>query len=135
MIGWAKPVPYNPYNLRDQKWGSAKVALAGPLTNLAIAVFFGLLLRFGSVFFTDSMQTLMHMIVLLNVGLTVFNLVPIPPLDGSKLFLSILPYRYRYIGDYLERYSLAFFLIFLVFLSSFISPLVTLLYRLLVGGF
>lgn len=135
IFGWAKPVPYNPYNLRDQKWGSAKVALAGPFMNLAIALFFGVLLRFGGNLFTSSMQTLMHTIVWINVGLTIFNLVPIPPLDGSKLLLSIIPYRHRYLGDYLERYSLVFFLVFLIFLWPFISPLVTVLYRIIVGGF
>ncbi len=133
IFGWAKPVPYNPYNLRDQKWGDAKVALAGPLTNIAIAFFFAMLLRFGGEFFTGAMRTIMHLIVFINIILGVFNLVPIPPLDGSKVLLNSLPLRYRYIGDYLERYSLVLILIFAFFLWGYFLPIVLFLYQLFVG--
>src|SRR3989338_8226399 len=74
VFGWAKPVPYNPYNLRDQKWGDAKVALAGPLTNLGIAVIFAAMLRFGEGAVAPEAANIMQMIVLINVILTVFNL-------------------------------------------------------------
>ena len=134
VFGWAKPVPYNPYNLRDTKWGDAKVALAGPLTNLAIAFIFAMFLRLGVDLFTGSMQTLMHTIVIINIVLAVFNLVPIPPLDGSKVLMNALPFRYRYIGDYLERYSLVFILIFAFFLWEYFMPLIIAIYRLFVGG-
>lgn len=133
MFGWAKPVPYNPYNLRDQKWGEAKVALAGPLTNLSIAIIFAMTMRFGGVFFTDPMLSLMHHIVWINIVLAIFNLVPIPPLDGSKVLLSVLPLRYRYIGDYLERYSFLVILFFVLYLWSYFVPLIRLIYVLLVG--
>lgn len=133
MFGWAKPVPYNPYNLRDQKWGEAKVALAGPLTNLGLALVFAMILRFGGAFFTDAMLSIMHLIVLINIILAVFNLVPIPPLDGSKVFLTALPLRYRYIGDYLERYSLLLILVFAFFLWGYFLPIVSFLYGLMVG--
>lgn len=85
FIGWAKPVPYNPYNLRDQKNGPMKVGLAGPAANFAIAIFFGLLVRF----MPDSNATLvflLELIVYINIFLGLFNLIPVPPLDGSKIF-------------------------------------------------
>ena len=133
VFGWAKPVPYNPYNLRDQKWGDTKVALAGPFTNLGIALIFGLFLRFGGTMFSDPVASIMQTIVLINIILAVFNLVPIPPLDGSKVLLNSLPLRYRYIGDYIERYSLVLILFFAFFLWQFFIPLIEIIYRLFVG--
>lgn len=133
VFGWAKPVPYNPYNLRDQKWGDAKVALAGPMTNLGIALVFGLFLRFYGSNIADSMASMVQLIVLINIFLAIFNLVPIPPLDGSKVLLNALPLRYRYIGDYLERYALVLIIIFAFFLWKYILPLVYLIYWLFVG--
>ncbi len=133
IIGWAKPVPYNPYNLRDQKWGDAKVALAGPLTNLGIAFVFAMLLRFGGMFFSDAMWSIMNLIVYINIILAVFNLVPIPPLDGSKVLLNALPYRYRYIGEYLERYALFLILFFAFFLWQYFAPLIGIIYHLFMG--
>ena len=133
MFGWAKPVPYNPYNLRDQKWGDTKVALAGPFTNLGIAVFFAIILRTSGGYFDGSVQSIMHTIVFVNIILGIFNLIPIPPLDGSKVLLNALPLRYRYVGEYLERYSLVLILIFALFLWQLLIPPVHLLYALLVG--
>jgi Zn-dependent protease len=91
-------------------------------------------LRLGVDIFTGSMQTIMHTIVIINIVLAVFNLVPIPPLDGSKVLMNALPFRYRYVGDYLERYSLVFILIFAFFLWQYFMPLIIAIYRLLVGG-
>ncbi len=133
IFGWAKPVPYNPYNLRDQKWGDAKVALAGPFMNLAIAFVFAMFMRFGGELFTGAMRSIMHLIVLINIILGVFNLVPIPPLDGSKVLLNSLPLRYRYIGEYLERYSLVLILIFAFFLWGYFLPIVFFIYQLFMG--
>jgi Zn-dependent protease len=134
VFGWAKPVPYNPYNLRDQKWGDAKVALAGPLTNLFLAIIFALALRFGGIYFSDPVTLMLKIIVLMNLLLAIFNLVPIPPLDGSKVLMNALPLRYRYIGDYLERYSLLFFLFFAYFLWGFFTPFVFGLCDVVVGS-
>jgi Zn-dependent protease len=134
LLGWAKPVPYNPYNLRDQKWGDAKVALAGPFTNIGIALFFAIILRSLSHLFTPAMLDIIDIIIRINITLAVFNLVPIPPLDGSKVLLNALPLRYRYIGEYLERYSLVLVFVFAIFLWGYFFPLVSLLYRFLVGS-
>lgn len=91
LIGWAKPVPYNPYNLSHGKWGEAFVAAAGPLVNLLIAVVFGLLMRFGVL--PISVLEITGYIVFINILLALFNLLPIPPLDGSKVLKALLPYR------------------------------------------
>lgn len=134
VIGWAKPVPYNPYNLRDQKWGDAKVALAGPMTNIAIALVFGFAIRFAGEFFSGPVLSIMHTIVFVNVLLAIFNLIPIPPLDGSKVLMNALPLRQRYLVDYLERYSLFFIVFFVLVLWQFFLPLVEFVFDLIVGG-
>lgn len=84
VFGWAKPVPYNPYNLRDAKYGPAKVAAAGPLGNFITALFFGFILRFFPIA-SPELIGLLQIIVFINLLLMIFNLVPIPPLDGSKV--------------------------------------------------
>ncbi len=93
IFGAAKPVPYNPYNLRNQKWGEALVAIAGPLSNIVVAIIFAVLFRYVdfSITFTD----LAFKIIGLNIFLALFNLVPLPPLDGSKILPSLLPFRLR----------------------------------------
>ncbi len=93
LFGWAKPVPYNPYNLKNQRWGEAIVAGAGPLVNIVLAVLFGLIVRFGGGMLPDSFIQLSAIVVLINVMLAFFNLLPLPPLDGSKLLKAVLPYK------------------------------------------
>ncbi|MBI2120305.1 MAG: site-2 protease family protein [Parcubacteria group bacterium] len=135
IFGWAKPVPYNPHNLRDQRWGDAKVAAAGPFSNLLLAVVFGLILRFGGGLLDYSAAAqILQLIIYLNLILAVFNLVPIPPLDGSKILFSILPYHLKYIQDFLERYWLVFIGIFIFFVGGVLSPVVDYLFRVIVGG-
>ena len=131
IIGWAKPVPVNPYNLRNPRYGEAIVAAAGPASNLALAVIFGLLIRFGLI--PVSVFPVVVAIVVINLVLAVFNLVPIPPLDGSKILFAVLPPRFFHIRESLERYGLIFALIFVIFLWQFVSPAVEWLFRLIVG--
>ncbi len=91
-FGWAKPVMYNPYNLRDQKWGPVIVAAAGPLSNLAfflvVGIIYKAMLAFGALDPRSALTTFLHALMYINVILFAFNLIPIPPLDGSK-FLSL----------------------------------------------
>jgi len=91
FIGWAKPVPYNPYNLKDQKWGSTKVAFAGPGANFLIALIFALILRFVPI--AGALFIAVSWIVYINIFLGLFNLIPIPPLDGSKLIMDLFPQK------------------------------------------
>lgn len=126
IFGWAKPVPFNPYNLRDQRYGAAKVAAAGPGANLLIALIFGLFLRFGSLSlaeFNSQMLNLIHIfgfIVFVNVLLAIFNLIPVPPLDGSKLLFAFLPYKYENIKIGLERYGFLILLLFVFFILNWV---------------
>lgn len=95
VFGWAKPVPYNPYNLRNQRWGEALVAGAGPLTNLLIAVIIGLIIRFFGGQLSQPVEALLFVTAYINIILALFNLIPIPPIDGSKVLSSILPLSMR----------------------------------------
>jgi Zn-dependent protease len=135
VFGWAKPVPVNPYNLKNQRWGELLVAAAGPLSNIAIAVFFGLMIRFGFMFpfLPISFWVIARSLVFINLLLAIFNLVPIPPLDGSKIFFGLLSYRFIWIKDMLERHSWVFFFIFIIFLWQFLDPLIYFLFKLVTG--
>jgi len=137
IFGWAKPVPYNPYNLRNQKWGAAMVSLAGPASNFVIAVVFGIALRFfpatTDVVFVENLARLLVIIVRLNILLGIFNLVPIPPLDGSKLLFSVLPSHMSHIQMFLERYGFIILLFFIFFAFKIIFPLVASIFSLITG--
>lgn len=94
FFGWAKPVPYNPYNLTNQRWGEAFVAVAGSATNILLAVIFGLMVRFGSEIGLDQTATWIAMhIAFINLFLGLFNLVPFPPLDGFTALRAALPWH------------------------------------------
>jgi Zn-dependent protease len=131
IIGWAKPVLYNPYNLKNQRWGEAIVAVAGPVSNLLLAIIFGLLIRFGLI--PVSAMPIVVSIVVVNLVLGIFNLMPIPPLDGSKILFSILPAHLIQLREQLERYGLVLALIFILFIWKYISPVVIWIFSLIVG--
>src|SRR3989338_8994969 len=90
VIGWAKPVPYNPYNLKNQKWGTLAVAIAGVSANFLMALIFGLIIRFVPDL-PQSFVDISKMIIYINIFLGVFNILPIPPFDGSKILLALVP--------------------------------------------
>ena len=137
VFGWAKPVPYNPHQLRGGKWGPALVALAGPISNFVVALVFGLLLRLSlaSELISGPALGLVSMIILLNVMLGVFNLLPLPPLDGSKVLFALLPWRWRWLEAWTYRYQFALLiaLVLVVTRFDFLGLIVQGLFRLLTG--
>src|SRR3989338_7887043 len=134
IFGYAKPVPYNPLNLRDRKYGAAKVAVAGPASNIVLAVLFGLTLRFLPDIFSSSLvPDLLGIVVILNLFLAIFNLFPIPPLDGHWLLLTFLPSGFIAVRTFLYKYSFVLLLIFLFFIFPLLIPLVRGLFKLLTG--
>ncbi|MSU74295.1 site-2 protease family protein [Candidatus Kaiserbacteria bacterium] len=143
MFGWAKPVPYNPYNLKDQRFGETLVAIAGSATNIVLALIFGLIVRFGpELGFDAAMISLAATIAFVNLFLGLFNLIPFPPLDGFTALRTVLPWHLsaRLLSFETSVQSagiLSLVLFLLVFSYVFAGPffnLVLWFFSLLVGG-
>lgn len=130
VFGWAKPVPFNPYQLRNQKWGGAMVAAAGPLVNIIIAVLCSLALSFVDP--QTVLNGILELSILTNIVLAVFNLIPVPPLDGHHILFAFLPESMDRFKEQLR--SLAWPLVFMVVLFGFelIEPVIRYLFDLLV---
>ncbi|MCR4328321.1 MAG: site-2 protease family protein [Patescibacteria group bacterium] len=136
VIGWAKPVPYNPWNLKNPIVAAAKIALAGPLSNIALAVVFGAFLRFAVALDPASPLILFFgIIVQINILLAIFNLVPLPPLDGSKILYAILPRTAQgaAVISFLERNGLILLLVFIFFGFELLIPIMRALFALFTG--
>jgi len=130
-FGYAKPVPINPYHFKNLKKDIALVGLSGPLMNILIAIFLSLLVRLGFPLYTEAII----LAIMINLLLAIFNLIPIPPLDGSKLLLFFLSKETA--DSYLKLQPYGFFIIALLLISgffkNFILPLVTLILVNLLG--
>jgi Zn-dependent protease len=134
-FGWAKPVPYNPYNLKNKRWGEFLIAVAGPSSNLLIALIFGTVIRFvlpGVAVITPFIEITSY-IVIINIVLAIFNLIPLPPLDGSKLLFAVLPNQYGRARLIMEQYAPIFILIVVFFLWQVVSPVIPWVFKLFTG--
>jgi len=133
----AKPVPFNPQRLKYDEYGVALVGVSGPLTNLLIATVSGLWLRFVVGFEAGIATDIFEMFVVLNVALFVFNMIPYPPLDGSRLLFSVAPDGLRNVMRAIERQGLfgfvIFFLIFFQFIANTIFDVMDWVIELIVG--
>ena len=142
-IGWARPVPVNPVYFKDPRRDMIWVAAAGPVSNIMVAVLAAFFIRYGlrtvAIFLPDFVLTPITLMLIisvqLNIGLAVFNLLPIPPLDGSKVLMGLLP------GELAARYAqferwgfvVLLFLVFTGVTGRIIVPLVYFLYNTLMG--
>ncbi len=134
VFGWAKPVPVNPYNFRDQKYGDAKVAFAGPAANIILALIFGIILRFfPAIWGAGGIGVIFLYIVQINLLLAIFNLMPVPPLDGSHILFTFLGERGREIKAMLAQYGFIFLLFIIFFFFQYIALAMMWLTRLIVG--
>ena len=137
VIGWAKPVPYIEANLRDKKWGTILVASAGIVSNILLALIFGIAIRFAGLLgsFSGSFISIAEIIVIVNILLALFNLIPIPPLDGSKILFELLPPKYLSSATRakIEYFSMPLLLVFIVFLWPMILPVIGVIFSLFTG--
>ncbi len=130
-FGWARPVPVNYYRFSNARFGLFSVALAGCLTNIIIASVALILLQSGIVNAGSVFYAMLPIVIKINIILGAFNLIPIPPLDGSKILMSFLPYKAQENLAKLEPYGF-FILVFLLF-TGMLNPVITLMESLIYG--
>ncbi len=137
LFGWAKPVPINPYNFKDQKYGEIKVSIAGPVSNLILAIVFGLFLRFIPDALAQYNQgiivTLATVVVEINIWLAIFNLIPIPPLDGSWILFSFLPSSMASVENFLRKYGIVVLVFLILFCGGIWSSVIGFLFQIITG--
>lgn len=123
IFGGAKPVPFNPYKLRYGDWGQALVAVSGPLTNLVLAIVVGIWLRF--VDFPEVIDAILNLFVSINLGFFAFNMLPIPPLDGSRVLYAILPEQGQEVMRSVERNGIILIFGVILIFNSLIFSIIT----------
>lgn len=135
VVGWAKPVPYNPANLKRGNKSVALVSIAGIVVNLSIAILFGLAIRIALIsgFSNQAFFDISSIIVLVNIVLALFNAIPIAPLDGFRFLEAVLPQRYQGTMKFIEQYSMLLLIAFLFFGWRFVAPLAFKLFTLITG--
>lgn len=127
IFGWAKPVPFNPYNIKNPKWGGALIALMGPLSNFIIVAIAALCMHFFdlSAFWDSVIQAIM----ITNIALGVFNLVPLPPLDGHHILFAFLPDSLDWLKEKLRAIAWPLIILFLFLGASSLTPIIYSIYR------
>ncbi|WKZ25627.1 MAG: site-2 protease family protein [bacterium] len=134
-FGWAKPVEFDPYNLKNPRRDSALISFAGPASNLILALIISLI-----AYFSPSFSIFAVPFIILNVALAIFNLIPIHPLDGGKILVGLLPRRYAYeVDSFLHRFGMIILLFLILptfggssFIGNIISPVLNLFLALLI---
>lgn len=133
MFGWAKPVPINPYNFRNQRWGELFVAAAGPFSNLVLATLAGLTIRLFGEGLPTATVSILAIVTITNIVLAIFNLVPVPPLDGSKILFGLLPQKWAHFREAIERHGIWVTLLFVFFIWQFFTPFILFVFKALTG--
>lgn len=133
IFGWAKPVPYNPNVLKNPRSGAGQIAAAGPISNILLAIVFGLMVR--TIDPASPLSLLFEIIIYINILLAVFNLLPLPPLDGSKVLFALLPATERssQITRFLERYGFVILLAIIFFGGGILFPIVRTIFGVIAG--
>ncbi len=125
VFGWAKPVPVNFFNLKDQRWGPAIVSLAGPAANFIFGIICLIILNLVNHYTAlepgNLLVNFLFLLIIINFVLMIFNLIPIPPLDGSKILFAILPEKFDNMKFFLERYGILILFALLIFGSGFLT--------------
>lgn len=133
LFGWAKPMPFDLRNIPDKRWGPMKIALAGPAVNILIALLFSGIsyALFSFEMLGAGFATIASLVILINLSLAIFNLMPIPPLDGHYVLFAVLPQSWSHRLEALRGQSIIFMFIAVFVLWQFFSPAVIFLYRIL----
>ncbi|MBU0732359.1 site-2 protease family protein [Patescibacteria group bacterium] len=132
-FGWGKPAPYNPYNLKYKKWGPALVSIAGPASNVISLLVFGIILKliitYSSLPADNLLIIFLFSLIQMNLILALFNLLPIPPLDGSKVLFTLIPVKHSNAIMFMERYGMWMLLVVLIFGSSYLFAFYSVIYN------